>query len=248
MRPHAGAGAQEVFRRHRSQPMEQVISLINPMLRGWVNDYAWGIPANASASSKTGWRRRSGALQRMPRNGRVGGERWNKRWLYDTLGLPECDATGRKSPQHDRSYKPGMKQMGARRAGNPHAASDVAGPGNVAWTNWCDTRRRKGETTGTTNVELNRRASPRPYRRAGSAKADPDPYQGVAFMPTAPIYRSRGAENPAKVAVVRGLTALTLRVWRVWSAQPLGSLSGYMRNKITELLLVIVSWRTAGGG
>jgi hypothetical protein len=27
----------EVFRRHRSQPIERVISLINPVLRGWVN-------------------------------------------------------------------------------------------------------------------------------------------------------------------------------------------------------------------
>jgi hypothetical protein len=48
--------------------------------------------------------------------------------------------------------------------GNPHAAFDVAGAGNVAWSRWCDTRRRKGETTGNTNFDLHRRASPRPYR------------------------------------------------------------------------------------
>jgi hypothetical protein len=47
--------------------------------------------------------------------------------------------------------------------GNPHAAFDVAGAGNVAWSRWCDTRRRKGEKTGNTNFDLNRRASPRPY-------------------------------------------------------------------------------------
>ena len=47
--------------------------------------------------------------------------------------------------------------------GNPHAAFDVAGAGNVAWSRWCDTRRRKGETTGNTNFDLHRRASPRPY-------------------------------------------------------------------------------------
>jgi hypothetical protein len=46
--------------------------------------------------------------------------------------------------------------------GNPHAAFDVAGAGNVAWSRWCDTRRRKGETTGNTNFDLHRRASPRP--------------------------------------------------------------------------------------
>jgi transposase len=54
--------------------------------------------------------------------------------------------------------------MGARSAGNPHAACDVAGTGNVAWPRYCDTRKRKSETTGNTNFDLNRRASPRPYR------------------------------------------------------------------------------------
>src|ERR1700682_2805577 len=57
--------------------------------------------------------------------------------------------------------------MGARSAGNPHSACDVAGTGDVDWTRWCDTRRRKGETTGTANFDINRRASPRPYRRGG---------------------------------------------------------------------------------
>src|SRR6202043_3654597 len=32
----------EVFRRHRSQPIERVINLINPKLRGWVNYFAGG--------------------------------------------------------------------------------------------------------------------------------------------------------------------------------------------------------------
>jgi len=49
--------------------------------------------------------------------------------------------------------------------GNPHAAFDVAGAGNVAWSRWCDTRKRKGEPTGNTNIDLNRRVSPRPYSR-----------------------------------------------------------------------------------
>ena len=56
-----------------------------------------------------------------------------------------------------------VKQTGERSAGNPHAAFDVAGAGNVARSRWCDTRKRKGETTGNTNFDLNRRASPRPY-------------------------------------------------------------------------------------
>jgi len=64
----------EVFRRHRSQPIERVINLINPVLRGWVNYFAvghssecfkrhdWLIGAvdkrlREDASSKIGWRR-----------------------------------------------------------------------------------------------------------------------------------------------------------------------------------------------
>src|SRR5580692_2960440 len=40
---------------------------------------------------------------------------------------------------------------------------DVEGTGNVAWSRYCDTRRRKSELTVNTNFDLNRRASPRPY-------------------------------------------------------------------------------------
>src|ERR1700720_656584 len=57
------------------------------------------------------------------------------------------------------------KQTGERSAGNPHAAFDEAGAGNVARPRWCDTRRRKSEPTGNTNFGLNRRVSPRPYAK-----------------------------------------------------------------------------------
>jgi hypothetical protein len=57
--------------------------------------------------------------------------------------------------------------------GNPHAAFDVAGAGNVGWSRWCDTRRRKGETTGNTNFNLHRRASPRPYRSSNMSLSAP---------------------------------------------------------------------------
>lgn len=58
----------------------------------------------------------------------------------------------------------GAKQTGERSAGNPPAAFDVAGAGNVAWLRYCGTRKRKGETTVNTNINLHQRASPRPYR------------------------------------------------------------------------------------
>jgi hypothetical protein len=48
--------------------------------------------------------------------------------------------------------------------GNPHAAFDEAGTGNMTWSRCCDTRKRKSEPTENTNFDLNRRASPRPYR------------------------------------------------------------------------------------
>jgi hypothetical protein len=51
-------------------------------------------------------------------------------------------------------------------ARNWHVAFDAAGAGNAAWSRCCDTRRRKSESTGNTNFDLNRRASPRPYLRA----------------------------------------------------------------------------------
>ena len=65
------------------------------------------------------------------------------------------------------------KQTGERSAGNPHAAFDEAGAGNVARPRWCDTRRRKSEPTGNTNFGLNRRASPRPYLRERGGETPP---------------------------------------------------------------------------
>src|SRR5271165_2221969 len=65
------------------------------------------------------------------------------------------------------------KQTGERSAGNPHAAFDEAGAGNVAWPRSCDTRRRKSEPTGNTNFGLNRRASPRPYLRERGGEIPP---------------------------------------------------------------------------
>jgi len=73
----------------------------------------------------------------------------------------------------------GAKQTGERSAGNRHAAFDEAGAGNVAWSRWCDIRRRKGETTGNTNFDLHRRASPRPYLR-GARGEIPRAYSAFA--------------------------------------------------------------------
>src|SRR5262249_16602742 len=65
-----------------------------------------------------------------------------------------------------------VKKTGGRRAGNPHAGFNGGGGGKAARSRYCDTRRRKGETTGNTNIDLNRRASPRPYRQARNRNGD----------------------------------------------------------------------------
>jgi integrase len=81
---------------------------------------------------------------------------------------PEALAIVKSIPRDEESVlgneRASVKQTGERSAGNLHAAFDEAGAGNVARSRWCDTRRRKGETTGNTNFDLHRRASPRPYR------------------------------------------------------------------------------------
>ena len=102
----------------------------------------------------------------------IGWTRWSRQWLYEILAavqrLPGSPTAAESRPSKIGPISLGVKQTGERSAGNLHAAFDEAGAGNVARSRWCDTRRRKGETTGNTNFDLNRRASPRPYQWTGS--------------------------------------------------------------------------------
>jgi RNA-directed DNA polymerase len=78
----------EVFRRHRSQPVERVIKLINPVLRGWVNYFAIG-NSNECFGVIKNWvqqKVRRHLMQARKRRG-FGWKRWSTPWLYDTLGL-----------------------------------------------------------------------------------------------------------------------------------------------------------------
>ena len=80
-------GLKEVFRRHQSQPVERVISLINPVLRGWVNYFAVGHSSECFSFIKD-WAEkkvRRHLAHARKRQG-FGWKRWNTRWLYDTLG------------------------------------------------------------------------------------------------------------------------------------------------------------------
>src|SRR5215831_19290864 len=117
-----------------------------------------------------------------------------------------------------------MKQMGARSAGNPHAACDVAGTGNVAWPRYCDTRKRKSEPTGNTNFDLNRRASPRPYRevkliKETAAKAKQKPSDAVAIISYdekpgrhATFARDHEYKRHGTVSLLAGIDLLTGKV------------------------------------
>ena len=77
----------EVFRRHRSQPIERVIALINPVLRGWVNYFAVGHSSECFSFIKD-WVEKKVRRHLVHAQKRKGfdWERWNRRWLYDTLG------------------------------------------------------------------------------------------------------------------------------------------------------------------
>ena len=77
-----------VFRRSRSQPIERVMNLINPVLRGWVNYFAVGHSSECFSFIKD-WvekKVRRHLAHAQKRKG-FGWERWSRRWLYDTLGL-----------------------------------------------------------------------------------------------------------------------------------------------------------------
>ena len=78
----------EVFRRYRSQPIERVISLINPVLRGWVNYFAVGHSSECFSFIKDWLEKkvRRHLAHAQKRKG-FGWKRWNRRWLYDTLRL-----------------------------------------------------------------------------------------------------------------------------------------------------------------
>jgi RNA-directed DNA polymerase len=77
-----------VLRRHRSQPIERVINLINPVLRGWVNYFAVGHSGKCFNIIKD-WleKKLRRHLARAQKRKGFGWERWSRPWLYDTLKL-----------------------------------------------------------------------------------------------------------------------------------------------------------------
>ncbi len=78
----------EVFRRHQSQPVDRVIYLINPILRGWVNYFRVGNSSECLGYIKD-WVEKKIRRQLMYARKRrgFGWNRWSNVWFYDTLGL-----------------------------------------------------------------------------------------------------------------------------------------------------------------
>jgi len=77
-----------VFRRHRSQPIERVISLINPVLRGWVNYFAVGHSSECFGYVKDWVEKKVRRHLARARNQQgFGWEQWSRSWLYKTLKL-----------------------------------------------------------------------------------------------------------------------------------------------------------------
>ena len=82
------AKLKETFRENISQPVEQVIPLINPILRGWVNYFAIG-DSSECFSFVRDWveKKIRGHLMRARERSGFGWKRWSRKWLYAELGL-----------------------------------------------------------------------------------------------------------------------------------------------------------------
>lgn len=82
------AALRDVFRRYRSQPIQRVVELINPILRGWVNYFSVGHSGRCFGYIKdwveTKIRRH---MQRARKLRGFGWQRWSRRWMYRDLGL-----------------------------------------------------------------------------------------------------------------------------------------------------------------
>jgi RNA-directed DNA polymerase len=78
----------EVFRKHQSQPVDQIVKLINPIVRGWVNYFAIGDSSRCFGYIKD-WvdkKIRRYMMRSRKRKG-FGWQRWSRQWLYEQLGL-----------------------------------------------------------------------------------------------------------------------------------------------------------------
>jgi len=77
-----------VFRRHQSQPVDRVIFLINPILRGWVNYFRIGNSSRCFGYIKDWVEKKIRChLMRSRKRRGFGWYRWSRAWFYKMLGL-----------------------------------------------------------------------------------------------------------------------------------------------------------------
>jgi RNA-directed DNA polymerase len=78
----------DLFRRHQSQPIDRVIALITPVVRGWVRYFAIG-DASRCFSFVKDWveKKVRRHLMRARKRRGFGWKRWSRQWLYKKLGL-----------------------------------------------------------------------------------------------------------------------------------------------------------------
>jgi RNA-directed DNA polymerase len=78
----------EIFRRYQSQPIERVIALLTPILRGWGRYFAVGDASRCFGFVKDGVDKKVRRQLRRARKRRgFGWKRWRRPWLYHRLGL-----------------------------------------------------------------------------------------------------------------------------------------------------------------
>ena len=77
-----------IFRGHQSQPIDRVIYLITPIVRGWVRYFAVGDASRCFGFIKD-WveKKVRRHLMRARKLRGFGWKRWSRRWLYEELGL-----------------------------------------------------------------------------------------------------------------------------------------------------------------
>ena len=90
----------EVFRRHQSQPVDRVVKLINPMLRGWVIYFAVGHSSECFSFIKD-WveKKVRRHMARARKRQGFGWKRWTRQWLYESLGLFNSYRVRRPQPK-----------------------------------------------------------------------------------------------------------------------------------------------------
>jgi RNA-directed DNA polymerase len=90
----------DIFRRYESQPVDRVVALINPILRGWVRYFAVGDSSRCFGFIKD-WvekKVRRHLMRARNRKG-FGWKRWSRRRLYDTWRLFNDYRVSRPQPK-----------------------------------------------------------------------------------------------------------------------------------------------------